>query len=127
MCGGNLAIICSLVGTPSALMTKNKILFIEEVGENLYRIDRMMMQLKRSGMLDQLAGMIVGSFTDIPDKKENYGKSAAEIVMDAVAGYDYPVCFGFPAGHRDDNRALALGRKAQLIVDSESILQMNSK
>ena len=125
LCGGNLAMICSLIGTPSALVTKNKILFIEEIGEQLYRIDRMMLQLRRAGLLSGLEGLVVGGITDIPDKKEDFGKSAEEIVLDAVADYEYPVCFGFPAGHRDDNRALIMGRKLELTVDKMTELRFN--
>lgn len=126
LCGGNLAIICSLIGTPSALKTKGKILFIEEIGENLYRIDRMINQLKRAGMLSHLAGLIVGGLTDIPNKKEDYGKSAEDIILEAVADFDFPVCFGFPAGHQDDNRALIFGRTVELVVDNEQSIRFNS-
>ena len=117
--GGNLAILSTMIGTPSEVDFSDKILFIEEVGENLYRIDRMMMQLKRSGKLENLAGLIVGGMTDIPDKKEEFGKSAFEIVAEAVEEYDYPVAIGFPAGHTDDNRALVLGREVELEVEEE--------
>ncbi len=114
--GGNLAILCTLIGTPSETDTNGKILFIEEIGENLYRIDRMITQLRRAGKLNNLAGLIVGGMTDIPDKKEEFGKNAFEIVLDAVKDFDYPVAFDFPAGHQDDNRALILGRSARLEV-----------
>ncbi len=114
--GGNLAILCSLVGSDSDIDTSGKILFIEEIGEHLYRIDRMMWMLKRAGKLDKLAGLVVGGFTDIPDDVSEFGKSAYEIIAEAVESYNYPVCYGLPAGHEDDNRALILGRKVSLDV-----------
>jgi muramoyltetrapeptide carboxypeptidase len=117
--GGNLAILCSLTGTPSDLNTDGKILFIEEIGEHLYRIDRMMWQLKRAGKLKNLAGLIVGGMTDIPDTKADFGKTAYEIVAESVEEYNYPVCFGFPAGHQDDNRSLILGRAVTLDFGTE--------
>lgn len=115
--GGNLAILCSLIGSVSDIETEGKILFMEEIGEHLYRIDRMMWMLKRAGKLDKLAGLIVGGFTDIPDKSSEFGKSAYEIITEAVEEFSYPVCFGFPAGHQEDNRALILGREVILEVD----------
>ena len=121
--GGNLAILCSLIGSDSDIPTKGKILFIEEIGEYLYRIDRMMWTLKRAGKLDKLAGLVVGGFTDIPDKASDFGKSAYEIVAEAVKDYKYPVCFGFPAGHMEDNRALILGREVNLDVGDKMKLQ----
>lgn len=120
--GGNLAILCSLLGTPSEVDAQGKILFIEEIGEHLYRIDRMMVQLKRAGKLNELAGLVVGGMTDIPDKKEDFGKTACEIIKEAVDEYDYPVGFGFPAGHQDDNRALILGRNVTLNINELSTL-----
>ncbi|MCF8267798.1 MAG: LD-carboxypeptidase [Ignavibacteriales bacterium] len=123
--GGNLALLCSLIGTSSDIETKGKLLFIEEIGEHLYRIDRMMVQLKRAGKLDGLAGLIIGGITDIPDKKEDFGKTAYEIVLDAVHEYDYPVAMGFPAGHQHDNRALIFGRKADLKVAKTTNLDLN--
>lgn len=114
--GGNLAIICSLVGTKSDIHTSGKILFIEDVGEYLYRLDRMMWQMKRSGKLQNLAGLIVGGMSDMEDNDTPFGKTAYEIVADAVAEYDYPVCYGFPAGHQENNMVLILGRKVKLAV-----------
>ncbi len=122
LAGGNLAVLCSLIGSASEVDTKGKILFIEDVGEYLYRLDRMMWQLKRTGKLSHLKGLIVGGMTDMKDNETSFGKTAYEIVSEAVIEYDYPVCFGFPAGHMDDNRALILGRKVNLIVDDSSTL-----
>jgi len=121
--GGNLAILCSLIGSDSEIDTNGKILFIEEIGEHLYRIDRMMWMLKRAGKLDKLAGLIVGGFTDIPDKDSEFGKTAYEIIAEAVNSYDYPVCYGFPAGHQEDNRTLIMGREVILEVSEKVKLQ----
>jgi len=117
--GGNLAILCSLIGTASEIGTKGKILFIEDVGEYLYRLDRMMWHLKRSGKLDGLKGLIVGGMTDMKDNDPPFGKSPYEIVAEAVKDYNYPVCFGFPAGHQTNNRALIIGKSAELVVEEK--------
>tara|TARA_R110001592_G_scaffold297217_1_gene567701 strand:+ start:961 stop:1869 length:909 start_codon:yes stop_codon:yes gene_type:complete len=117
--GGNLSIIYSLTGTKSQLKTKGKILFIEDLDEYLYHIDRMMMNLDRAGMLADLAGLVVGGMTDMNDNTVPYGKTAKEIIIDAVKKYNYPICFDFPAGHVDDNRILIMGRKVHLKVTKE--------
>ena len=123
--GGNLSIIYSLTGTLSQINTKGKILFIEDLDEYIYHIDRMMMNLKRAGMLSDLAGLIVGGMSDMNDNAIPYGKNAKEIILDAVKEYNYPVCFDFPAGHLDDNRALVFGSKVLLEVREECVLKMN--
>ena len=107
--GGNLAILAHLVGTESDIKTKGRILFIEDVGEYLYNIDRMMYQLKRSGKLDKLGGLIVGGFTDMKDTERPFGQTVYEIIRDSVAEYDYPVCFNFPVSHGKENYALKIG------------------
>ena len=122
--GGNLAILCSLIGSASDIDTKGKILFIEDVGEYLYRLDRMMWQMRRSGKLNQLKGLIIGGMTEMKDGDTPFGKTAYEIVSEAVNEYDYPVCFGFPAGHMDDNRSLIFGRKVNLVVNNISTLNI---
>ncbi|HPF10479.1 MAG TPA: LD-carboxypeptidase [Flavobacteriaceae bacterium] len=114
--GGNLSILYSLCGSPSALDTKGKILFLEDVDEYLYHIDRMMQNLKRNGMLHGLAGLVVGGMTQMNDNAVPFGKSAEEIIFDAVEEFDYPVCFGFPAGHQRDNCALQFGKVHTLVV-----------
>lgn len=114
--GGNLSIIYSLTGTNSQLDTKGKILFMEDLDEYLYHIDRMMMNLDRAGMLKDLSGLIVGGMTDMNDNAIPFGKSAKEIIHDVVSKYNYPLCFHFPAGHLDDNRALIMGANIQLEV-----------
>ena len=119
VCGGNLSIVCSLIGTPWQLNTDGKILFIEDVGEPLYRIDRMMRQLREAGILANLAGLVCGYFTDAEDSTPSFGLTANQIVMDAVADYGYPVAFGFEAGHQQPNKPLIIGRAAQLSVDKQ--------
>lgn len=114
--GGNLSILSSLVGTNDDINTDGKILFIEDLGEAIYAVDRMMWTLKKSGKLDKLAGMIIGGMSDVKDSEVPFGKTIKEVIADAVEEYDFPVCFNFPAGHIDDNRAVVLGRKAKLSV-----------
>ncbi|HVZ56802.1 MAG TPA: LD-carboxypeptidase [Chitinophagaceae bacterium] len=101
--GGNLSLLAHLVGTDSSLKTRGRILVLEDVGEYLYHIDRMMQQLKRSGKLARLAGLLVGGFTDLKDTERPFGQTAYEIIRDAVAEYDFPVSFGFPVSHGRDN------------------------
>lgn len=115
--GGNLSILYALAATASDIDTSRKILFIEDLDEYLYHIDRMMMQLKRSGKLKTLAGLVVGGMPEMKDNTVPFGKGAYEIISEAVEEYDFPVCFDFPAGHITDNRALILGRKTYLKVD----------
>jgi len=114
--GGNLSILYALSGSVSDINTKGKILFIEDLDEYLYHIDRMMLNLKRSGKLDDLAGLIVGGMSDMRDNTVPFGKTAEEIIFEAVKEYNYPVCFNFPAGHVDRNLALYFGRKVKLKV-----------
>lgn len=116
--GGNLSILYSLLGSESTLNTNGKILFIEDLDEYLYHIDRMMHNLKRNGYFDNLKGLIVGSMSDMNDNAISFGKTAKEIVFDICNDYDFPICFNFPAGHIDDNRALIFGRNIQLTVGS---------
>lgn len=114
--GGNLSLLYALTGSVSDINTNGKILFIEDLDEYLYHIDRMMINLKRSGKLSHLAGLIVGGMSDMKDNAVPFGKTAEEIILDAVKEYDYPVCFGFPAGHIDRNLALVLGGKVKMEV-----------
>jgi muramoyltetrapeptide carboxypeptidase len=119
--GGNLALLAHLVGTGSDLKTKGRLLFIEDVGEYLYNIDRMMYQLKRSGKLDKLAGLIVGRFTDMKDTENPFGQTAYEIIRDIVAEYDYPVCYEFPVSHDEKNYALKIGVGYKLKVGKNKV------
>ncbi|MEY4038956.1 MAG: hypothetical protein RIR67_1268 [Bacteroidota bacterium] len=114
--GGNLSILYSLLGSPSAIDCKDKILYIEDLDEYLYHIDRMMMNLKRNGCLESLKGIIVGSMTDMKDNDIPWGKNALEIVQDVTKKYNIPMIFNFPAGHIHDNRALILGSNVTLEV-----------
>lgn len=119
--GGNLSILYALNGTPSDVNYEGKILFIEDLDEYLYHIDRMMMTLKRTGKLSGLAGLVVGGMTRMNDNAIPFGKTAEEIVTEAVAEYDYPVCFGFPAGHMEQNMALIMGRNVSLDVRADGV------
>ncbi len=119
--GGNLSVLHSLCGSNSAINTNGKILFIEDLDEYLYNIDRMMMNLKRNGMLQNLAGLIVGGMTDMHDNKIPFGKTAEEIIFEGVKEFNFPVCFHFPAGHIEDNRTLIMGRKALLNITENKI------
>lgn len=114
--GGNLSILYSLLGSPSAIDCKDKILYIEDLDEYLYHIDRMMMNLKRNGCLESLKGIIVGSMTDMKDNDIPWGKNALEIVQDVTKKYNIPMIFNFPAGHIHDNRALILGNNVTIDV-----------
>lgn len=119
--GGNLTLLAHLVGSASDINTKNKILFLEDVGEYLYNIDRMMLQLKRSGKLEKLAGLVVGGFTDSKDTVRPFGATAYEIILDQVKEYDYPVCFDFPVSHGRQNYALKHGADHKLVVDAGGV------
>jgi len=123
--GGNLSILYSLTGTNSQIDTKDKILFIEDLDEYFYHMDRMMMNLDRAGMLSRLSGLMVGGMSDMNDNTIPFGKTAQEIIKEAVSKYDYPVCFDFPAGHIDDNRALVMGSEAVLDVGDNCSLKFN--
>ncbi|HVS97519.1 MAG TPA: LD-carboxypeptidase, partial [Puia sp.] len=118
--GGNLSLLAHLVGTSSDIDTNGKILFLEDVGEYLYNIDRMLRQLKRSGKLDQLAGLLIGGFTELKDTMRPFGASVEEIIREVVDDYRYPVCYGFPVSHGIDNVALKIGADYTLTVDPAS-------
>ncbi|MGE0567174.1 MAG: LD-carboxypeptidase [Bacteroidia bacterium] len=120
--GGNLSILYSLSGSPDDVNTKNKILFIEDIDEQLYHIDRMMMQLKRSGKLDKLKGVIVGGMTDMKDNAVPFGKTAEEIIRDVLDEFEYPICFDFPAGHIKNNQAFILGKKIKMDVSEKQVI-----
>jgi muramoyltetrapeptide carboxypeptidase len=119
--GGNLSLLIAMLGSVSDMDYSGKILFIEDVGEYLYSIDRMMYALKRAGKLNNLAGLIVGGFTEMKDNDIPFGQTVAEIIMALVAEFDYPVCFDFPAGHIPDNHAIIFGRNLQLNVQQHQV------
>jgi muramoyltetrapeptide carboxypeptidase len=123
--GGNLAILCNLLGSSSEIDTHGKILFLEDIGEYLYSIDRMMMTLKRAEKLDKLAGLAIGQFTNIKDSDIPFGKNTYEIIAEHVANYDYPVIFDIPAGHCEINKSLIFGTNYTMDVSEKSaILRM---
>jgi muramoyltetrapeptide carboxypeptidase len=121
--GGNLKTIESLAGSKSDLRTTNKILFVEDTGEYLYSIDRMFWNLKRSGKLDHLAGLIIGGFKTKPaeDPADEFGKTLEQIVLEKLEGCNYPVCFNFPVGHQKNNYALKCGVMHKLTVTSTEV------
>ncbi len=112
--GGNLSVLYSLLGSDIFPDTKDKILFIEDLDEYLYHIDRMMMALERAGVLDNIKGLVVGGMTGMHDNAVSFGMSAEEIILEKVADKNIPVIFNFPAGHFEDNQALILGRKFEI-------------
>lgn len=117
--GGNLALLAHLTGSISEVPTDGRILFIEDIGEHLYNIDRLLLNLKRAGKLDHLAGLVVGSFTDLQDTDRPFGQTVEEIVWDKVKEYSYPVCFNFPCGHQEVNYTLTLGGQHRLEVSAD--------
>ncbi|MCF6171927.1 MAG: LD-carboxypeptidase [Bacteroidales bacterium] len=123
--GGNLSVLYSLLGSISFPETEGKILFLEDLDEYLYHIDRMMQGLKRAGKLDRLAALVVGGMTELNDNTIPFGKTAEEIILETVKEFDYPVFFGFPAGHLADNRALTMG--GELSIESGDKIQFTFK
>jgi len=119
--GGNLSLLVHLIGSSSDIKTKGRILFLEDVGEYLYNIDRMFYQLKRSGKLDKLAGLIIGGFTNMKDTERPFGKTVYEIIHDIVKNHDYPVCFGFPVSHEKENYGLKIGAGYKLKVGKNKV------
>lgn len=118
--GGNLSILYSLLGVDIEWNKQNKILFIEDLNEELYHIDRIMQNLKMAGKLEKLNGIIVGQMTKMKDGEPPFGKTANEIIAEAVDLYDFPVAYGFPAGHGKINKPLILGTNVNLEVGKES-------
>lgn len=127
--GGNLSMLYSLLGSPSAISTDHKMLFLEDLDEYLYHLDRMMQNLKRNGLFENLNGLIIGGMSDMRDNTTEFGfaddkpfgKTTEEIIYETVEEYDFPVCFDFPAGHIHDNQALIFGRKVAMEVTSASV------
>ncbi len=117
--GGNLSVLYSMRGTKFDIDTAGKILFIEDIGEYLYHIDRMIMNLKTGGKLKTLKGLIVGGMTGMKVSVSGFRKTAYDVIYEAVEKYDYPVMFGFPAGHKRPNMALILGRDVTLQVRTD--------
>lgn len=119
--GGNLSLLCHLVGSPTFASTDGKILFIEEIGERLYHVDRLLLQLKRAGFFQNLAGLILGGFTDCNEASLNIGKTAYELVAEHTAGTSFPIAFNFPAGHIPNNQPLVFGVKTKFLVNLDGI------
>ncbi len=119
--GGNLSLLVNVIGTTSDIKTKNKILFIEEIGEYIYSVDRMMYQLKRSGKLEHLKGLIIGRFSDMKDTTVPFGQTVEDAIKDLVKDYHYPVCFEFPVSHDKENYALKVGVSYKLKVDKNFV------
>jgi len=119
--GGNLSLLIAISGSKSDIDYAGKVLFIEDVGEYLYAVDRMMYTLKRAGKLQHLAGLIVGGFTEIKDNDIPFGQTVPQIIRDVVSEYNYPVCFDFPAGHIPDNDSLILGSNLNLMVRDKEV------
>jgi muramoyltetrapeptide carboxypeptidase len=119
--GGNLSVIYSLLGSNSDIDTNGKILFLEDLDEYLYHIDRMMMALKRAGKLNNLAGLIVGGMSDMKDNLVPFGLNAEQIILETVKAYDYPVMFNFPAGHQNLNLPIILGPEISTVLKGDKV------
>ncbi|WP_254453265.1 S66 peptidase family protein [Winogradskyella undariae] len=114
--GGNLTILHTMLGSEESLDTDGKILFIEEIGEYKYHVDRMLQSLKRAGYFDNLSGLVVGDMTRMRKNTTLWGTSVEQLILDALSEYDFPITFNMPAGHEKDNRALILGKEVKLVV-----------
>ncbi len=119
--GGNLSILYSLLGSNSDINTDGKILFMEDLDEYLYHIDRMMINMKRNGKFNNLKGMIIGGMSKMNDNNIPFGKTAEEIILDHLKDYTFPTCFGFPSGHLDDNRSIRLGVSSVLDINENGV------
>jgi muramoyltetrapeptide carboxypeptidase len=115
--GGNLSIVYSLIGTNNQPDYSDKILFVEDLAEHLYHIDRMFYALNKSGILDKISGLVVGGMTELEDTATPFGMSVEEIILAHFQYRNIPIAFGFPAGHLNDNRALILGKKVRFNVE----------
>ena len=120
--GGNLSVLYGLLGSSTFPDTRGKILFLEEVDEYIYHVERMMIGLQRAGALRHLKALVVGGLTDIHDNPEPFGKTMEQAISDVVSAYHYPVCFGFPAGHFSDNRAIIMGAEMFLQVNQNQVV-----
>jgi len=120
--GGNLSLVAHLIGTVSSFKTKGKILFLEDIGEYIYNIDRMMIQLKRNGMLQQLSGLIIGGFSEMKDTITPFGTDVYASIYSHVKEYTYPVCFNFPVSHEKNNYALKVGMKHRLTISQKKTI-----
>ncbi|WP_316807341.1 LD-carboxypeptidase [Pedobacter agri] len=119
--GGNLTLLAMVQGSVSEMDFDNKILFLEDVGEQEFSIDRMMRMLKRAGKLKHLKGLIIGAFNEIDEEKISFGQTADQVIWEVVKDYGYPVCFNFPTGHIDNNLSMILGAEVELIVEKNKV------
>lgn len=119
--GGNLSVIYSLLGSKSDIDTVGKILFLEDLDEYLYHIDRMVLNLKRNNKFSQLKGLIVGAMEDMHDNTISFGKSVNEIIYEHTSDYNFPICFNFPAGHISNNTSLILGKNSELEINNNNV------
>src|SRR4030095_2509738 len=120
--GGNLKMLETLAGTRSDINTAGKILFVEDTGEYMYSVDRMFWNLKRTGKLSQLKGLIIGGFKiKVDEESDDFGRTLQDVVLEKIKAYHYPVCFDFPVGHQKNNYALKCGVKHRLEVKNESV------
>lgn len=125
--GGNLSVLCGMLGSNSFPETDDKIFFIEEVDEYIYHVERMMYALKRAGKLAHLKALVVGGLTEIHDNPDPFGKSVEQAIFDVVKDYDYPVVFGFPAGHQPENRAIVFGKEIHLTVGNGKNISLQNQ
>ena len=121
LAGGNLSLLADLVGSPSEINPKGKILFIEDVGEYLYKIDRMLYQLKRAGYFEAISGLIIGGFSEMKDTVRPFGKDLHAIILEILKDCDFPYCFDFPVSHEKENFALMVGGTYQLTVSNKKV------
>ncbi|MCR8667112.1 LD-carboxypeptidase [Aestuariibaculum sp. M13] len=117
--GGNLSLLASLLGSDTSIDTSGKILFIEEIGEYKYHIDRMLQSLKRAGYFDHCAGVLIGDMTKVKRNTTPWGYSVEQLILDVLKDYDFPIAFNMPAGHERDNRALYFGKNVEFIVKKQ--------
>jgi muramoyltetrapeptide carboxypeptidase len=121
MVGGNLCMLAHLIGSKNAIDTNGKILFLEDVGEYHYNIDRLLIQCKNAGLFDHLAGLVIGGFTDLKDPSSDFGASAYEIIKEHILGYTYPICFDFPISHSLSNFAIKQGQVYKLAISGQEV------
>ena len=119
--GGNLSVLYSLLGSKSDVNTDGRILLLEDLDEYLYHIDRMVINMRRNGKFNNLRGMIIGRMSDMNDNNIPFGKIPEEIILEHIKDYDFPVCFGFPAGHLNDNRSIKLGVLSVLEINQNRV------
>ncbi len=121
MVGGNLCILAHLIGSKNAIDTSRKILFLEDVGEYHYNIDRLMIQCKNAGLFDKLAGLVIGGFTDLKDPASDFGATAYDIIKEHTSAYAYPICFDFPISHSLSNYAIKQGQEYSLAISEAGV------